>query len=113
MRRPWRCWAERLLPQQGGWPGCERQALWGRPGQGDICHFALDPGAPRGLSAQTTFIPSLRPQSVCQAAQAAPVNNCANLFGSLGTGATVHPRTLNPSLPLWALCDFCHPILLL
>ena len=37
---------------------------------------------------------------MCQAAQATPVNNCAKLFGSLGTGPTVHPGMLNPSLAL-------------
>lgn len=49
--------SERLLPQQGGWPGWEGQALWGSPGQGDTCPFALDSGVPRGLIAQTAFIP--------------------------------------------------------
>lgn len=38
----------------------------------------------------------LKAQSVCQAAQAPPVSNCAKLFGSLGTGPTVHPRDTEP-----------------
>ncbi|XP_061256495.1 uncharacterized protein LOC133237984 [Bos javanicus] len=48
----------------------------------------------------SVLVPSSSSATQLAAAQAAPVNNCAKLFDSLGTGPTVHCGTLNPSLAL-------------
>ena len=100
----------RLLPQPGGWPGCERQALWGRrPGQ-ETPATSLRIERPEG-SAPRCLHSLLKAPAVCHAAQAPPVNSHAKLFGPLGTGPTAHAGTLNPSLTLQALCDVCLPVL--
>lgn len=47
----------RLLPQQGSWPGCERQALWGRPGQETPATSLRIEGPEGSASRQPSFPP--------------------------------------------------------